>query len=477
MVAMTKEEMIQYLKDYANIQDLAVKNPDVSIGVLFDKYMQINHRYSDDNREYYDTMRRVYASYIAFKRFSITEDFLLNRDDFLNNNELDGISEGCKIYTTSPITNKKIVQLIRDAFNHNDAISFDRFRMSKNGRFFEIEYKDIRTNKEREQGVPIKPFRMKFDIKYLNKVMEIINEKRQNTLFLSFDGHGSIDFYSDSLNSDLGQIKFIHYYFTNKLSSDIINDFNHLGDTKGLSLEELKERSEQLHSLSSEIGNFVSYDLNEEQIEKLKTVIDIYIKYYPGLLEDHVNSIMYYFLSKVIPVPSFKLETMKKQFLLSLGYFADCNFSINEVSKRILRVFYEQEIPDTYDEEDVLMHNNLLEEKKIFQLNFYKDMLDGEFLQAFPIIMYIDSVVTHFCSDDEITIDGVTYPKEKLRNSFAHARWFISSNKELVMYDAHPKNINDYNLELVGKIDVASFEEWANSYMNCNVKTKKLIYM
>ena len=38
------------------------------------------------------------------------------------------------------------------------------------------------------------------------------------------------------------------------------------------------------------------------------------------------------------------------------------------------------------------------------------------------------------------------------------------------MFDADPKNIQDYNLEFVGKINIYAFENWANTFVEQNAK-------
>ena len=92
---MTKEQMIQYLKDYANLQRLVMQNPSQCIDTLFLKYMYENGRYEEASEEYYDKMLMIYTDYILFKQFSFVEDFLLNQDNYLNNNDLLGVKEGC----------------------------------------------------------------------------------------------------------------------------------------------------------------------------------------------------------------------------------------------------------------------------------------------------------------------------------------------------------------------------------------------
>ena len=474
MVSMTKQEMIQYLKDYANIQNMMAFNPSVDIETIFTSYMIKSGRIDSITREYYDRMRRVYMNYNYFKSFSIVEDFLLNRDDYLSNNDLDGLENGCKLYTDmTGITNKRIVQLIRNAFNHNDNPNFDRFKMSVNGKNFEIEFQDIRTQKEIENNIKPKPVRIKFNLEYLYKLTNTINAKRQNLLFMGFDIPNDFDINSDNLNEELDKITFVHYYFTKKLSKETVQKFRELGNLSSLSIEELTIRREEIHAFAQTINMPMQFNLTQEQKDKVIYMIDRYRKDYPTLLND-VYNVIYYFLMKVIPVPGLKTFDINNQLIYCSGYLVDVNISLNDIIKRICRVINEEEIPVSYDEINQELHKGLSEKRKTFQMDLFRDLIDGDMVQGYPIITYLDAVITHCCYDEEVTIGNITYNKEKIRNSFAHGRWFISKDKELIMFDADPRNINDYNLEFVGKIDIDEFENWADMYMeNYNNKIKR----
>lgn len=467
VISMSKETMIKYLRDYASLLYMVMKNPEKRIGSLFDLNMYKECRLQDDTREYYDTMRRVYSDYIFFKKFSIIEDFLLNRDDYLNNNELSGIETDCQIIEApSNLTNKKIIQLIRNAFNHNNSEDMDRFKISVNGRYFEIEFKDIRTLKEIENNIPPKPVKIKFNANYLSKVNNIINEKRQNQFIISFDIPNDFDFYSDNLNVELDKISVKHYHFPKKMTKSEIERFNKLMDTKNLSYEELISRSDELHDFAKTISEPTLFNLNYEQKKKIISLIERYKKMYPDLLKDNMYAMMYYFLEKVIPVPSFKNQILSTQLILSESYLSDVDLSLKEILNRVSLIIDEKGKKETYDEIDCEIHDEISKTKKSFQIGLYNDMLDGEIISLIPLIMYIDSVITHYCIDNEITIDGITYSTEKIRNSFAHVRWFVDENLNLVMYDADPKNINCYNLECVGKINIESFVMWADEYVS-----------
>lgn len=467
MIAMSKEKMIQYLKDYSNIQSILVQHPNVPIGTAFDNYMISNGRYEDATREYYDRMRRVYVSYMAFKDFSIIEDYLLNRDDFLSNNDLNGIESDCKIITSPQgLTNKKIVQLIRNAFNHNDSLNIDRFKMSENARNFEIEFADIRTEKEIANGVKPKPVKIKFNMDYLMKVDKIINSKRQHQFFVSFDIPDSFDVFSENLDSELDKIKIVHYYFTKKMPNEAVEKFDQLANIKGLTGKQLYDRSTELHSFADSISKPIEFTLDEFQKRKLKELISEYkMNCKDGLSDENIIGTMFYFLYKTIPIPGLKQRDIEQHGILCEGYYADTSLSIDEISKRVLRVLEKGEIPLSYDDFDIEVHTLLNEKPDGYIFHFYKNIMNGEFMLLQPIITYIESVVMHYCTDNHIEIAGKLYDREKIRNSFAHNRWYISHDYKLTMFDADPRNINDYNLEFVGSISIGAFGRWADDYM------------
>ena len=479
MISMTKEQMVAYLYDYANTIDLMFKNRTVPVRVLFNEYAFKRWLVSYENSpEYYDVMRRTYTAYNCFRFFSIIEDFLLNRDDFLSNNDLSGLESGCQIIESPhDLTNKRIIQLIRNAFNHNDANDIERFKISVNGRYFEIYFRDIRTQKEIDNGVLPRPVRIKFNIEYLLNVIKIIGDKRQNVLYLSFDIPEDFNIYSNDLDSELDKIKFVHYYFPKKLDKSVIDKFNTLGYTKDLNEEEIFKRSDELNEYARQINEAVRFDLDVSQKEKLKAMIIRYLNGNKPLDIDNYAgtcSLMFYFLSKVIPVPGFKVVDLEQQMMISNWYLLDTNLSYDDIIDRVGRVAMDKPKPNYYDKIDCTIHDCIAQKGKSFASKMFLNCLDGEFGQALPVITFIDAVITHYCNDVSIEINGKIYEREKLRNSFVHQRWYIDKDLNLCMFDADPRNINDYDLELVGKISIIDFFEWASNYYVKRDSRKKL---
>jgi hypothetical protein len=458
MIAMTKFEMVRYLKDYADLQYLMMQHPDQQIGILFDRLMQSKGRFEDDTREYYDRMRRVYMNYNLMKKFSYSEDFLLNRDNYINDNDLDEIiPENTYSTNMGSISKKKLLQLIRNTFNHNDSEDVDRFKMSVNGRKIEIELLSG-------------PVRIKFDTTKLWDVYNNMIKHRRNNLNISFDIPDDFDINSENLFEELDKIKFVHYYFNSALPNSTIEQFNQLNDTRGLSNEEIGQRSEMFENLSSSISAPVKFDLTVEQKKKLESYIQRYRKQNPEFLEQDINNVMFYFLIKVIPVPLLKDWILDNQILFCERFMEDVNETQNSILKNvhgILRGNNPFNPNDSFDQETFELINK---RKPVDNLRFFKDLLDGEMTAGIPIITYIDSVITHCCKEETINIGGIDYSVEKIRNSFAHGRWYITIDNSIMMYDADPRNVQDYNLEFVGKIDVGAFEEWADTFVEQNKK-------
>ena len=463
MIAMTKFEMVRYLKDYADLQYEMMKNPDKQIKYLFTRLMYSKGRPEDNTREYYDRMRRVYINYTFMKNFSYTEDFLLNRDNFINNDELDEIiPENTYSTDMNGISKKNLLQLIRNSFNHNDSEQVDKFKMSLNGRKIEIELLNG-------------PIKIKFDADKLWYAYHNMIDHRRNNLNVSFDIPDDFNINSENLFEELDKIKYVRYYFDKQIPKEMVEKFAQINDTRGLSEEEIQKRSEMFHTLSSSINEPVKFDLTVEQKKKLESDIQLYKKQNPYFLEQDINYIMFYFLKKVIPVPLMKKNIIDNQIIYCARFMEDVYESLDNIIKEVRIILNEKNPFNPNDSFDQETFEYLNKRKPIDNLNLFRDLLDGEMTAAIPVITYIDSVIMHCCKEESININGIDYNVKKIRNSFAHGRWFITADKCIIMYDANPKNNQDYNLNFVGKIHIGAFEEWADAYIEQNMKSLDVV--
>ena len=473
MYSMSKKQMSQYLHDYAILCDLVIHNPKVPAITLFSTYM-VNHNRLDDNTyEYYQRMIRTYLSYTYLKKFSIIEDYLLNRDDFLNNDDLKGLRNGIiELDCSNDISDKKIIQLIRNGFNHNDSPDFDRFRMSVNARRYEVEFKDLRTTKEKNNNAPVKYFRIKFSDKYLSDLYWLIQGNAKNVLIASYDIPDDFDYNSDDLRNELSRIIINRFYFTKKMDNASINKIKEIRGREFNTLEELKSIRKDFKDYVSSISDKEeSYTLDSDQINTLYSKIDWLRKNNEFYLKYGGNKSLYYLINKVIPVPGFKKFESDNQLVLA-SFLMSEGITYDDILIYIKSIVNEEDkvFNDEYDE---FLVNHLKKTRDKNELmNLYIDALDGKFVQDIPVITFIDSVICNICNDKTITIGGISYNKESIRNSLAHRRWFIDEDNRIVLYDADPKNINDNNLDLVGKIDLNDFVLWADNYYRVNDNLK-----
>ena len=468
MLAMTKEEMIRYLRDYAVIEDRSIHNQDTPLWTIFIDYMIKANRPQHATREYYDRMRNTYCTYCTMKIFSFGEDYLLNQDEYLRDSDLDSIKDDLiSKYSLDNLSNKQIVRLIRNAFNHDDDPHFEKFRISVNGKNIEIRFKDIRKNKEKALSDNKNPVCIKIPHRKLLEIKDEIASKKLNALLISYKIPEDFNILSNDLDKEIDKIKLIHYYIDRKLTEEELKEMSEFGDLRFLSNEEKEKMHEKFHEFSNRVGRSETYNLNLDQKDKLKEFITRYKEtgWQEYLEKQYVTATMYYFLNKVIPIPLMKTLELKNQIILTGLYQHDSSFSQKEVRRRIRNILTLDEVPEYYDETDKLIHDSLKEKDYPFVYRLLQDASSPESMQLFPIITYIDSVITHYCDEDKITIDNKTYDKEKIRNSFVHGRWFISKDYELVMYDADPKNKNDYNLNYIGKINIDSFFGWTDKYL------------
>ena len=141
MIALTKEEIAKYLRDYSIISKLIVKYPNNSIKEIFSNFMIKENRFNDNNEEYYETMINVYTLFTILKSFSFSEDYLVNNKLILNEElNFDDIKE--KIFLNANNakyfnSKRNIITYIRNAFNHSDN-NKQLYSISKNGRYLAI---------------------------------------------------------------------------------------------------------------------------------------------------------------------------------------------------------------------------------------------------------------------------------------------------------------------------------------------------
>ncbi|MBQ9024184.1 MAG: hypothetical protein IJ105_03065 [Bacilli bacterium] len=465
MISMDKIQIINYLRDYAYLNERFVARKEKSLIDSFYLFMRANNQIDKINDEYINTMIKTYHLYIKFKMYSITEDYFLNRDDNISNTDIDSFVHNCNfIEKPSNMTNKRLLEIIRNTFNH----SLDsNLKISKNAKNIEIDIDDIRYPRQIAKGGNKEPLKMRFNINYIDDLNNLIAFKGRNILFTSFDIPEDFNINSNKLYNELSKIKFSHYYFDKKLDEEVSNKFKLLNKENLLTNEEKIDKSKKLHDLGSSINPPVKFDLTHDQKKKAELLIKQYREYNPELIEENKENVLYFILNDLIPVPGLKLHLFNEQ-LYYLSLLTDGNnLNFNQIIQVIGKSYSKKEEYET-----------IMNMKDIDKLYLIRHLANGDFSQAIPYIMYIDAVINHLCDEEIITIDGKEYDKNRLRNAFTHVRWYIGENSKIHLFDANPRNIYDLDLIDVGVIDLKAFIKWADEYILSKQKeeNKKLTY-
>ena len=465
MISMSKMDIINYLRDYAYLQERFVIRGEKSLPESFKYYMIATKQYDKLNTDYLNAMLRIYNLYLNFKIYSVTEDYYLNRDDNVNNEDLNNFVHKCKfIEKPSNMTNKRLLEVIRNTFNHGLG---DNFKISKNGKNILLDIDDIRLPKQQAKGGNKEPLKMRFNLDYLNDVYALLTEKGRNVLFTYYDIPNDFNINSNDLYHELDKIKLKHYYFDKKLEETVSDRFKKLNK---LNLKNNLQKiivSNKLHKLASSINPSKKFDLTDDQKKKVISLIKKYKESYPDMFKGYTENFMYFVLNDVVPIPGLKLSMFKEQ-LYYLAILTDGNnLTFNQASIVVDNSINKNEKYETI--KDMNEQENL---------NLFRHMVNGDFTQAVPYIIYIDSVISHLCEEDSINIDGIDYDRNRLRNAFAHCRWYIGDNSKLHLFDANPRNKFDLDLLEVGTIDLMSFVKWADQYVFKKQKeeNKKLTY-
>lgn len=448
MIAMSKLEMVKYIQDalYTKIEYMGLG--DISYKDAFIKYKERMNELEDINVEYYNTMNRVYDSYLLFKMFSFQEDFLLNKDDFIFSNDLKLFENECKYYSGEKVPIKRVIQCIRNAFNHPDD---DAFNISKNGKNFEIKIDDVRTSKDIKKGKRVTPLHIRFNFDYLFNLYNFISKKQKNIMYLGFNIPDDFNIESDDLYNEVEKIYFTHYYFNRKLTDEEMailkksepNESNRVNNS-----EEAKE-------LLNEIALCKNFYFTEEQKKKMAKTIKQNRKKNPDILK--IDSLFVQELLKTIPIPTLKTEVFIHDLSIQKSILEKSNCSF----KNFLDIYRE--------------NANKMQDRDMF--HSYNNMLDVDIMVKYPSILYIDSVINFLCDDEIININGQEYKKKGIRNSLSHGRWYISDSGDIMLFDADTRNINDYNLRSIGKININAFVNWANDYIEKKqTNNKKYMY-
>ena len=120
MITMSKDLVSNYLCYYAHFQEKFIERRKMSFIDSFKWFTKANNRAELLDTNFINEMIKIYNFYVNFRMYSIEEDFFLNRDNNISNEDLDTFVHNCTFYDKpNNITNKRILEIVRNAFNHS----------------------------------------------------------------------------------------------------------------------------------------------------------------------------------------------------------------------------------------------------------------------------------------------------------------------------------------------------------------------
>lgn len=468
MVSLEKREIAKYLRDYAMLAEQMRYNPTISMYTLFATNMLASGRYDDCNQLYFDKMLRVYSFYTELKIFSFHEDLQI---DYINESELlfDKIKDAIFVNPEDSkyFSKKQVIKYIRNAFNHSEGEK-ELYSISVNGRFLAINLQNTRP----------RPFNIKLDIIQLNEIRKCLIDSGRNLLMAHFQFDPSFDILAKELYSELDKIKYKHYYFNKKITTDTLNKIEEILSIKMSNEEEIYQKANNIDEvIKNEKSFFKLFDLLPEQKEKIyesfKLIKGLYKQgKFKALGDDYFRFCMHHMLHKTVPLGMYHTEQITYELIFAMWYVREGNMSLDDAKEEIKKVY------TTYGESDKKQEGDksFSEFRYDMMQGTYNDRNEKERLRMidsdtesqiiYPLMMYLGFVLDNLCAQETIVIGKKEYNKEKIRNSIVHGRWFIGKDRVIQFYDCPSGNNNDYNFNWHESINAYDLKEWGENYFN-----------
>lgn len=469
MISMTKNEIAKYLRDYSILSELIRINPKISVQRLFQEYVLSNGRFEDNNGEYFIRMVRCYGLYNILKIFSYCEDLQIDRLSE-DNLQFDEIKEDIFVNKEDSkyFSKKLIIKFIRNAFNHSEGDK-ELYKISKNGRYLEVnlslnDYVDKNGNRK----IPV-PFHIKINIEQLEKINRSLIDAGQNLLMTDFVYDESFDIENNNPTEEIKKVKFRHYYFNKKIPIGILDKLSEIGSVEDIDDQSRKTKLAEIESIiENEKYNVKLFSLDEFQqkrgAEYLSVISDLMKKSKEILGDNYFHNMINYCLSKLIPLGMYHYEQQMYEYMFSAWYIQDFDLNFEDIKTELNKISF-------YNSEEIPQKTNVTAQRvacinDIWKTDAQKQLLaifstDSESRLIFPLMMYVDFAINNLSNDEYLVIQNQSIPRERIRNSLAHGRWYISCDNNIEFYDCPNGNENDYNFDFHVTLNVRELQKAA----------------
>ena len=312
---------------------------------------------------------------------------------------------------------------------------------------------------------------VEYPIPRIEKINTSIIEAGQNLLMSDFKYERDFDLNRDTPEEAAEKIKFRHYYFDKKIPADILDKISTIGEVEDVDSLSRKQKIAQIENvLKKEKYNIQEFSLDKFQkkraIEYFTIIKKLMAKSLETLGENYYKNVTNYCMSKLIPLGMYHYEQVIYEYLFSVWYMRDIEMTFESIKNQFDKIcFYNSEVME-YSTNFVKERTEAIND--IWATPGKKQILalfstDTESRSIYPLLMYCDFVINNMSKDEYIQIGDKYIPRERIRNSLVHGRWYIGTNNNIEFYDCPNGNNNDYNFNFHETINIKELQNYVES--------------
>lgn len=447
MISISQTSVALYLRDYCVLTTLMLTHTDEQPFELFKKHLISEHRLEDATEEYYQRMLNIAYMFTKMKLFSIAEDYTLkNKNNFINNDDLDLSFLDSKITgDRSAISNKKLLQMLRDGFNHSSSDN-QLYKISPNCKYIEFSFKRPT------------PITIKLERTDIANLTFAIGSAARTLQFFSFDQPTV-----RSIKDYISNLKITRHYFPKKISLEKMNAV--------LQLQDENEHNKAIDIVKSiEHATEREITLTEEQVNRILLNIDDLINQElitPEEFREYLKDFVVILLNKELPIPILKYN----HYILD-SYFIGLMLPHKVFTYSQMWMIFTKGL-EVDDDDNSLAYEYRKNIDKYQELVFKTYYSDESEKMAYASLLFIEYILSNFKPDDKlIRIGNRTVEYQKLRNSIVHGRWHLERDK-VVFYDALPNIENELDYNWQAKLDLSALYNYCSNILKNKLKEDK----
>ena len=462
MSEITREKIIEMLLlDFdvkRSLNTITINNKRCDL--LYDLYDE--DKTDDDLNVILDRYYTVLYTIFIMDRYSLVADYLLNRNKNIEEKDILNFKQMMNIKKDSSNSkNIDVVKKLRYAYNHNDDLSDNKFKV-----YDDCSY---------EVNIDNSNFIVSFNYEDIIKMTNYLMAKTKNKHYLCIEG--IFDFHlTKDIDEQIDNIYVDYYPLKNSfpinkiegnLSTESLDRSSRTEVVRASNDNKMILRSQLKQEVEDGGGVFndddYRYRLDDYQKEKLKSIlkrlkkIDLYVPF-----KENIAAYMNYAVQSVLPTP-YAHSVWFEDMSYALSEYYDFNFSYIEILDRsFLRI--NNEIKKI--ERDRRNGRNIDSRILFSELRYFLFTSDLHEVKKYAKINIVKYLIMNYIKDESIYVDNEKCDVKRIRNSLVHYRWFSGTYNYVVFYDALPNHEKLYDFKFCQKIDInLLLEECSKIYL------------